>query len=274
MKYKAVFIVIMIILIAESLLTGFIPHTRGYLFELLEAKGGAIYVALGVYFLNYLFLDGFQAVKEYMLIKYSLYFRTDRTNEVIKNIKPGVSNTPQRIQEDIKISYLKRFIVWAEYFISGTIVIQLLIINLSEPILVVSALVYAGISVIIAMKFNPKMTKTQRNMQQQEATYRVKLTNAIDIAHLPVANKATMMAAKVKMHYLLFTKLQLGLLTVLPYAVMIPSLIAGEISLGTLVMHQATFALIVVNAAILIQFYPKLIEGRASERRVKDIEGE
>jgi len=275
MKFKGLFIVVMIILVAESVLTGLIPHARGYLFSLLELKGGPIYFALGIYFCNYLVLDGFQAIKEFFIVKFGLAHRTDRSKETVTKLKDNISNTPQRIQEDIKLSYISRFKVWAEYFISGTIVVQLLLINLSEPILVVSALAYAAISVYIAIKFNPRLTYAEKEVQQTEATFRAELSlDATNIVSLPHVNKINVKAAAIRMQYLLFTKLQLGLVTILPYLVLIPSLLAGTIDLGMLIKHQATFALIVVNAAILIQLYPKLIKGNASEERVKEVENE
>lgn len=272
MKNKGVLGLVIFILVAESVLTGLIPHSRGFLFELLESKTGPIYLALGIYFSNYFFLDGFQAVKAYVILKLSLLYRTSKTHETIKSVKDDVSNSPQRIQEDIKLMYHSKFTVYAEYFISGTIVIQLLLINLSEPILVISALAYAALSVYIAVKFNPKLTATEKNVQHSEASYRTSLVDKLtDISGLEGANKASLIAEKVRTQYKLFTKLQLGVLNVLPYAVLIPSLIAGTIDLGTLIKHQATFALIVLNAAILIHYYPVLIQGKASEARVNDL---
>jgi len=271
-KFKALIALLLFIFISESVLTGLIPHSRGYLFELLESKTGPIYIALGIYFSNYFFLDGFQAIKSYFILKISLLHRSDRTAEVVGNTKDNVSNSPQRVQEDIKLSYHSRITVWAEYFISGTIVLQLMLINLSEPKLIFFAFVYALVSVWIAMKFNPRLTYAEKDVQQKEASYRTTLVdNLKDITGLGSANSSSMKAAMVRMQYLLFTKLQLGLLTVIPYVVLIPSLLDGSIDLGTLVKHQATFALLVINAAILIHLYPLYIQGKASEERVKEL---
>jgi len=272
-KFKALIALLLFIFISESVLTGLIPHSRGYLFELLESKTGPIYIALGIYFSNYFFLDGFQAIKSYFILKISLLHRSDRTAEVVGNTKDNVSNSPQRVQEDIKLSYHSRITVWAEYFISGTIVLQLMLINLSEPKLIFFAFVYALVSVWIAMKFNPRLTYAEKDVQQKEASYRTTLVdNLKDITGLGSANSSSMKAAMVRMQYLLFTKLQLGLLTVIPYVVLIPSLLDGSIDLGTLVKHQATFALLVINAAILIHLYPLYIQGKASEERVKELD--
>lgn len=267
-----VLVLVICILISESILTGLIPHSRGYLFYYLGVKSGPVYFALLIYFCNYLFLDFFQAIKSYFILKLSLKHRHIRTEKVINNVKEGVINTPQRIQEDIKLSYVNRFTVWAEYFVSTTIVIQLLLINISEPLLILSALGYAALSVLIAYRFNPRLTEAEKEVQQKEASYRANLAKSLTLDSLPSANKASLFAGKTRMQYLLFTKLQLGFVTILPYLVLMPSLLSGVIDLGTLIKHQSTFALIVVNAAILIQYYTVLIQGHASEQRVKDLD--
>lgn len=274
MRFKGAIALVGTILLAEALLTGLIPHSRGYLFDLLDAKSGPIWIALGIYFSNYLGIDFFQSIKAYFVIKLSLLFRTDRTHKVTESLKPNISNTPQRIQEDIKLSYHSRLLVWCEYIVSGIIVIQLLYINVDEPILVGAALVYSLISVGIAILFNPRLTRVEKDVQQIEASYRTGLINSLSLHLLPSVNKTNIVAAQVRMEYLLFTRLQLGLITVLPYIVLIPSLLDGTIGLGDLMKHQATFALIVVNAAILINFYPKLVQGRASDERVREIEND
>lgn len=271
-KFKYLTLFVLFILIAESVLTGLIPHARGYLFGFLESKTGPVYFALGLYFMNYFTLDFFQAIKRYFITKLALCYRTDRTHEVIGKHTEAVENSAQRIQEDVKLSYTSRFAVYVEYFISGTIVIQLILINLDAPVLTISALVYAVISVLIAIKFNPKLTKAEKDVQKTEASLREEIKLKNTIKSLDITNTACMYAERVRMEYLLFTKLQLGVMSVLPYVVLIPALMAGDITLGTLMKHQATFALIVVNAAILIQFYTYLIRGRASEERVNELE--
>lgn len=272
MKIKGLITLVLFILVAESVLTGLIPHARGYLFGFLESKSGPVYIALALYFSNYLSLDFFQAIKRYFIVKLSLMFRTNRSNETIKCLGTELDNEEQRIQEDIKLSYVSRITVYAEYFISGTIVLQLILINLDAPVLSLAALAYAGLSVYIAIKFNPRLTRAEKEVQKTEASFRADIAASKSLSLLPGANKASMMAEAVHMQYLLFTKLQLGFMAVLPYIVLVPSLMAGDISLGELMKHQATFSLIVVNAAILIQYYTLLVKGRASEERVRELE--
>jgi ABC-type uncharacterized transport system fused permease/ATPase subunit len=271
MKKLVAFLVF--ILIVEATITGIIPQARGHLFDILESKGDGVWIAIGFYFSTYFFLEFFQSIKQYFMTKTSLWFRTDRTEKITSILKQKVSNSPQRIQEDIKLSYHSRFTVWGEYLVSALIVIQLMVLNIDQPILILASLLYAALSVGIAFFFNPRLSKAEQIVQEEEATFRGRLAKKLtDVTYLPTANKAEMFAARVRLEYQLFTKLQLAFMSILPYVVLVPLLMNGTITLGTLVKHQATFALIVVNAAILIHYYTLLIKGTASEKRVKDLE--
>jgi ABC-type uncharacterized transport system fused permease/ATPase subunit len=286
---KLLLIFLSFILLGEAIFTGLLPVSRGHLFSLLSSKLPGIWIALLLYFLTYFAIDFFQSFKGYMVLKVSLWYREIRTSSIVEHIKfrdnsrePEdylwslkhclPSNTPQRIQEDIKLSYWSRIEVWCEYIVSTVILMQLFLLNLSEPTLIICALIYASVSVFIALKFNPRLTTAEISSQQAEACFRTSLVASItDIGLLSFVNSTLMKAARIRTEYLLFTKLQLGIVAVLPYAILIPKLMSGSMDLGTLVKHQATFALIVVNAAVLIQMFPKLIQGKASETRVKEI---
>jgi len=271
----SVLALLFLIISCEAVFTCLIPLTRGHLFSLLSIKQGAIWLALFFYFLNYFAVDLFQSIKGYVVLKVALWYRVLRTKGIFDKNMDKVTNLPQRIQEDIKLSYVSRITVWCEYFISGAILVFLIVLNINLPILIGLACVYAVISVYIAMKFNPRLTSAEIDSQQAEASYRTSLVNCItDLTLLPGANAASTKAMRIQTEYLLFTKLQLGLVTILPYVVLIPELMDGKIDLGVLVEHQSIFALIVVNAGILIQLYTTLIKGRASDYRVKEITNE
>lgn len=272
-KYLPVLFLVLVLL-GESVATGVLPLSRGWVFNLLDQYSHLIWTAVAVYFVNYLFLDLFQAIKSYAITLVVLLFRTIKTEDVIANVNESydsVSNVPQRIQEDIKNSYVSRVTVWSEYCVSGAIVIILLVQNISQPILVISAIGYAVISIAISRLFNPKMVKAEKEVQEQEGTFRGFLLQALSLNGLTAANLAEKQAAKVRFHFQLFTKLQLCLLQILPYLVLIPVFFAGTITLGDLIKFQAAFTLIVINAAILIQLYPTWIKGKASAERVEKL---
>lgn len=284
MKHNKLYLaIITIIILAEAITTGLLPLSRGHLFDLLSTKVGPIWVALLLYFLNYLAIDFCQSIKGYWVLKIALWYRELRTRFIKTSLACQLgtnwrsreslpTNTPQRIQEDIKLSYTQRISVWVEYVISGLILIQLVALNFHEPLLIAFALSYAALSVYIAIKFNPRLTKAEIDVQQAEANYRTGLVaNILDISGMSIANKACTSSKWIQTEYLLFTKLQLGLVAVLPYVILLPQLLSGIMELGTLIKHQSSFGLIVVNASVIIQLYTTYIQGKASEERVKEI---
>lgn len=272
---------LVVVLIGEAVSTGLLPISRGALFRLFGSHYGNIWIILSLYGFNYFAIDLFQSFKTFMVIKVSLWYRTLRTQSVKDNLFEKLdlstielpTNCPQRIQDDIKASYFNRITVWSEYFVSGLILVQLLLLNLDVPLLILGSIIYSVISVCIAIKFNPKLTEAEQIVQQEEANYRTDLTKSLlSIGHIYIANQANIKAARIRLGYMLFTRLQLGIVAVLPYIILAPKLLAGKIDLGLLIQHQATFGLIVVNASILIQLYLILVQGKVSEDRVKEIE--
>lgn len=275
-KYKGFYvtgITLLVILLAESTLTGILPHTRGHLFTLLENKDTFVWTFIIVYFSNYFFLNFFQAIKSYFVMKAALFFRTRRAQKLgRKKPRKQLDTIPQRIQDDIRYSYQYRLTVLCEYVISGLILLYLIFSNLDVPVLVLASLIYAVVTVFIAKTFSPKLTRVEKKAQEAEANYRNGLFKTLKTSLIHSANFATLRSEKVRMHYNLFTQLQLGIMNVLPYLVLIPLLFSGSINLGGLVEHVTTFQLLVVNASILIYKYAEWIKGVASEERVKEIE--
>ena len=92
-----------------------------------------------------------------------------------------------------------------------------------------------------------------------------------NIRLLSKTNRIVLASTLTRTKYLLFTKLQNGLLLVIPYIVLIPQYFNNKITIGVLMRHSATFDLIVVNATILLSLYPILIAGLASDLRVKEM---
>lgn len=274
MKYKYL-IFLFIVIIMEAVMTGIIPIYRGALYGALADKAPTIYYAIVNCFFVYLACDFFQSVKSYFVLQVALIFRSKRTEKIAhKAVESKLDNPSQRVQEDIKISYVNRIAVFCEYFISTTIVIQLVYLNLGEPTLILAAALYTLISVLIALRFNKKLTNTEKQVQKGEASFRTSLSKGFNFTSLIVANQSSIDASAIRTGYMLFTKLQLGLLNLVPYIVLVPSLLAGVIDMNQLMTHQGSFSLLVVNAAILIQCYTSLIQGKASEQRVKELENE
>lgn len=267
--------IIALIVLTEAIGTGLLPVSRGYLFDILELRTGPVYFAIFIYFINYLVLDFIQSVKSYAVLKISLLYRTLKVNilqSLFRKHDILATNVPQRVQEDVKLMYVSQITVYVEYAISAIILIQLIILNWHQPILIAFALIYAVISIFIAARFNPRLTRAEILSQQSEASYRTSLVESIhNHTLLAPTNTAVLRAAWMRTEYLLFTRLQLGLLNVLPYLVLVPQYLDHKLTLGQVVEHQSVFALIVVNAAVIIQLYTTWIQGKASALRVDNI---
>lgn len=271
-SHKAPVLILLSCLLLEAAVTGLMPHSQGWLYDILGSKQGPFWWALIYVCSCRATYEVLQSFKSYLVLKVSLLCRSSRTERVFKEGLKEPSNTPQRIQEDIKLSYINRIAVIAEYLVSGIILVQLTIMNLGVPLLLVASFAYGIISVWVAMRFNPKLTQAEITEQAKEADYRTGLVNVLNPLGLPGANKASLWAARIRLNYNLFTRVQVALVIAIPYIVLGPLVLSGAITLGALVAHSVTFGLIVVNSSILLSMYLVWIKGTASEIRVKEIE--
>lgn len=270
-KFKVFAIILTVLLVSEAVITGLFPYSRGHLYEILTEKQGLLWLGIAFFFCNQFFFEVIQSIKKFLVIKMALRVRKERTDKVINDGIVIEDHVPQRLQEDIKLSYLMRLTVISEYFVSILILAQLTIVNLNVPLLLLAGFAYAGISVYIAIKFNPKLKHAEISEQRAEAEYRRSCTESLNPAGVIGANKSSLLAAFFRMQYDLFTRAQLAILVVLPYLVLGPMVFAGTMSMGELVQHSTTFSLIVVNAGLLIQYYTVWVKGSASEHRAREL---
>jgi ABC-type uncharacterized transport system fused permease/ATPase subunit len=268
---------LVVIIVAEALLTGIIPLTRSELYGELAKGSTLIYLMAAYAFVNIFVLEAIQAVKGYVVLRASLKARETRTHAVCLGLTNRTSdaeivpNAPQRVQEDIKLSYINRYTAWSEYFISGIILVYLIAVNWDHTSLILASLVYSVISIAIAYLFSPRLTEAEKHVQRTEAEFRDSLVTSLTPIGLNPAQEANIKAGKIGLHFNLFTKLQGSVLQILPFVLLTPALVAGGITFQEIMEHANTFSIIVVNAAILISIFPVLIRGKASEERVKEL---
>lgn len=277
MKSKFFLSALIFCVLVEIVATAVMPITKGHLFNALELKSLGAWLGVGLLFVNYFVFDLCQAFKNYLIIQYSMIRRKLKVLELgigmnTKAWEKGVDNVEQRIQEDVKLMYLNRYAVVVEYVVSAGILLWLLIHNYHEIFLVLSALAYAAISVLIAYLFNPRMKYAEKIVQNTEATFRLNLINTRNLLGFNEAIHANIKAATIRLQYLLFTKLQGGLVVIIPYLFLLTPYLTGQITLGVLVEHSTVFSLLVVNAAIVINMFPTLTVANASKERVGEIE--
>lgn len=267
-------VLLVIIILGEALLTGVLPVTRSEMYAELAKASPLIYLTAGYAFANILLLEVAQSVKTYVVLRAALKSREQRTHpkiqpETLAELhKREITAYPQRIQEDIKLSYVNRFTATTEYAISGLILVYLIYINWEYTTLIGAALVYAAVSIGVAYLFNPRLMGAEINVQATETDFRTRLC----MLSFNDAQTASIKAGKIRLGYALFTKVQVAILGILPFVVLTPALVAGTINFQEIMAQASIFGLIVVNAAILVSIFPVLIQGRASEHRAKELD--
>lgn len=263
-------IVLILIIIAEALLTSLLPYSKGEFYSSLETKV-LIVTYLVYFFINSFGIDLVQSVKGYCVTRFALKKRAEHTDYLVKKEikrKRDIDNVPQRIQEDIKLMYTNRYLVTVEYFISGLILVGIVVFNLNHYWLIGSALLYACITIGIAYLFNGKLIGAEKQVQKTEANFR---KNHLVMDVFGLANKASLLAAKINLHFTVFTKLQNAIVLVLPFILLLPGYLSGSIEFGDLIKIATMFQLIVCNANVLISLFPKLVIGKASKERVEEL---
>jgi ABC-type uncharacterized transport system fused permease/ATPase subunit len=228
-----------------------------------------IYIGLMAYFFNLFFVNIVQTFKPYFEIRTGLIKRLLKTARAF-HIKKDLDNIPQRIQEDIKLSIQYRIQVYAEYAISGSIVVWLIVQNYTQPILLGGSLLYSLLCIGIAYMFNPSMVRAEREIQINEANFRVAASNGIFRSFGGVIT-SNIFAAKTRLAYGIANQTQVAIMTVLPYLVLIPAYVGGSMTLGNLMYFATTFELLVLNMAIVINLFPVLTQAKASHNRVKEL---
>lgn len=266
-------ILLILLVVLEALFTGLLPMTRSELFGDLAKVSTLSYISCIYVCINIFILEGVRAIKTYTVLRASLAKREEHTNRLLSDpcihTSDKVDNIPQRIQEDVKLSYFNRFTAVTEYWISGLILLYLIFMNYSHYYLVLAALVYAALSTIIAYLFNPKLTKIQKVIRNTEAEFRSKL----DDVTLSFAQQANVKAGKLQLGFDIFTKVQTTIMMTLPFFILIPMLLSHSITFTELVEQVTTFELIVINGAILVTMFPQYIQARASKQRVEELNG-
>ena len=263
-------------IVLEIVATSLIPVASGYLFGQLSLKSALVWTGIGYVFMTRFGFDLCQAFKQYLQIHFAMARRYLHTIGLGVGINTkawkDVDNVEQRIQEDIKIYYLNITSTYTEYTISLGILVFLIVAHHDETFLILSALGYAVLSVLIAWLFNPHMKHAERIVQKTEASFRhalIQFQRPDGFHDTLAANKK---AATIRLGFSLFTKLQSGLLLIIPYIFLLNPYLEGKIEIGTLVENVGIFALIVVNADILINMFPVLTAGNASKERVQELE--
>lgn len=267
---------LLFLLIVEIVMTCVIPMWRSYFYDILQNKDQALFATSMVYFILVVGSLGMaQGLKQWVSRMLSFELRQAGTKVIMKPWtklpNKNIKNYTQAMTESLRNSTELFLDSAMEIFISGFIVIVLLIQNLHNTMIVLAALGYTVVVSILALVFNKPMIRSDRKWQESEGTFREALSDiAKEEGDYTSKEKFKSLAfnyyryIKVVMGFTLFTRMKGSLGTLVPYALLASSFFAGTISLGDFMGAVSTFELIVVNSTILLIIYPNLNRARAS----------
>lgn len=271
------------IITIEIVATNYIPQFRKLFYGALERKSledikGAI--EFFIYLMLALTLS--QGLKKFTGATLALHIRTFLTKKTTKfwRKEKTLENTSQRINEDCKLATDLAVGIILEMLISGAIVIVLVIETWQDKSLLISALIYTAVVSIVARLFKPKLISTEIALQRAEATHRHNISEALVFErrdkvaasvqdYREVATKF-LTYLKVLLGYNLFSSSQNNFSILAPWLILIPTYLAGSISLGEFMSKVSQFELIVINSTILISLYPNMTKAQASWIRIRE----
>lgn len=271
-------ILLILNLIIEVILTCLIPWSKSVFFDQLSSFSIYAWYGLGCYIGISILLDIIQNFKPFLITLYTNIKRTILTQHYY-NLGHKLETRSQRIQEDIKLFTINQTTVYSEYFVSGLIVLILIIQNFHFTFLILSSIIYSIFCIIISFLFKPKMIEVEKNIQQKETEFRDIIREQqyfwCEIKHLfENVIKSNIKSATVKFNYGLCVKLQTGIMTLLPYIYLLPKYLTKQISLGIMMEQASIFQLLVINMIILTQLFPQWMQAHASKQRLEELKND
>ena len=190
----------------------------------------------------------------------------------------ALDNIDGRIAEDIRLG-LEQFLELAiEIIISLLIVIGLVFSMVHQPLLLGVGVIYILFTLIISRRFQGPMVKVRTLLQEREQTLRDGLNR---YRHGQGDNSFKDNLSALKPHYVhrmdlkglfnMFFKFQNVALYAVPLLILFPHYVAGDITDSQLFASITAFDLLVINATIILQYFPPLMDAKASWNRVKEI---
>lgn len=190
----------------------------------------------------------------------------------------ALDNIDGRIAEDIRLG-LEQFLELAiEIIISLLIVIGLVFSMVHQPLLLGVGVIYILFTLIISHRFQGPMVKVRTLLQEREQTLRDGLNR---YRHGQGDNSFKDNLSALKPHYVhrmdlkglfnMFFKFQNVALYAVPLLILFPHYVAGDITDSQLFASITAFDLLVINATIILQYFPPLMDAKASWNRVKEI---
>lgn len=263
------------IIALEIFLTCIIPHWKEYFFNVLSSKDtGSFSVALTYFFLLMMSLGAVQGFKAWVSQKVSLKMR-EAGNKVLLKTWVKSSNKHKNYTQPITqaLKYWTELSVYCftEVFISASIIVGLVAVNLHNSTIIYGALFYTVLITVVATVFNKPLVTSDSSYQACEGVYRESLSD-IDNGNGDFTSKSKFLAVvqsytlyiKNVMYFTMFSKLKMSTASIIPFLMLSPSYFEGSITMGDLMAGVATFELLVANSTILLQIYPSYTKFLAS----------
>ncbi len=284
-KYKLGFtaMILLLIVVVEILLTCYIPEWRKDFYTVLKDKNASLFVSnMWVFF--YLLsglaltqglkmwvsqLTAFQVRIAASKVMLKLASRDSKTSDI-----PAYSQAMTLAIQQSTVNYLE---VVVELFISLSIVVVLLTVNISNTYVISAALLYSVIVSIIAITFNKPMITRDEAYQAAESKYREAVVNMVS-GNGDYTSKDKFIRLceayynyiRIRMQFTLMSRFKGIFASIIPYLLLGKAYFDGSIEFGDFMAGVATFELLVANTTIFIYLYPNYVSAKASQNIIKE----
>jgi ABC-type uncharacterized transport system fused permease/ATPase subunit len=272
----------LVVIAVEIAATIYLPNTKKPIFDSLEKFDYAAFMSsLFTMFYIYVALYAAQGLKSWLGARLAFICR----DALMKTIKKQwaltgttITQSCTRLNDDVRVSTEVAMCVFVEVFISAIIVIGLIIGMLGQPLLLVSGLVYATVSVGLALLFRNPIVSRKVALLNAEGAHRLALTK-VSSGHGDYTSKerwqelreAFVRNISMLMRYRLFSAIQMSVMLSVPFLLLVPDYFSHSITLGDVMQGVLSFDLLVLNAAIWVTLYPQVTEAQAAMIRVNEL---
>ncbi|MBA4259187.1 MAG: hypothetical protein C0446_08480 [Chitinophaga sp.] len=275
-------IILLIIIGLEITATVYLPELKKTLFDAIEAKNLQAVINFFIFSTVFLTLFGFvQGIKEYIGHRWAIFIRTALVKILqkkwVRKGAPQIDNPDQRINQDTYMATDMAVSNILEIIISFFITVVLVIQSFNMVGIWAGALVYTAVVSGLMLLFNRPLVKNEIHYQKAEADHRFSLAKiAIGVGDFTSKEKYKLLLDKyiayigVVLGFQMFSSVSRQVSDIIPYVILLPLYFAGTITLGSVMQGVSIFVLIVINATIMLQLYPRVTKAQASWHRIKE----
>jgi len=183
-------------------------------------------------------------------------------------------NTDGRISEDIRTTIDISFSLLVDFIIAACSIVGLVLLVPHE--LTIWALGYTVGVTLISFIFNSPLITSQYDVQSSEQSFRILVRKDMSLSDMVIAGYSYVCTTTMRCLYVMtgfrsFVAIKGLLASIIPFFVLIPMYMKGDIKFETLIQGVSTFDLLVSNTTIIVNSYPSITKALASYRRVKEL---